>query len=73
VKVTVIGPENADATTARICENGNTTIEFLTEFGDLPLFTLNMTDMDQTTLDWANGYVLNITEVRAGEYPERCV
>jgi hypothetical protein len=37
------------------------------------LFTLNMTDMDQTTLDWANGYVLNITEVRAGEYPERCV
>ena len=65
VAIHVMG-DDGNISTARICENGNTTIVFLTEFGDLPLFQIDYADLAHTGNDWSNSYVLNITELQAG-------
>ena len=66
VTVSIMGSDDISQT--MICENTNTTIEFLSEMGDLPLMTLNFTDLDHTTNNWMNSYVLNVTEFRKGKH-----
>mmetsp|Transcript_6213 Transcript_6213/g.9365 ORF Transcript_6213/g.9365 Transcript_6213/m.9365 type:complete len:755 (+) Transcript_6213:104-2368(+) len=60
VEVTIIGPETT------ICESSNVTIEFKSEFGDLPLLVLNSTVLDHTMNNHFGRFLANVTELRAG-------
>merc|ERR1712000_761864 len=49
-----------------ICESSNVTIEFKSEFGDLPLLVLNSTVLDHTMNNHFGRFLANVTELRAG-------
>lgn len=51
-------------------------IEFLTEFGDLPLMRTDLTairNIDPHLATLRNGYIMNITEYQKGECPQLCL
>jgi hypothetical protein len=59
--VTIIGSETT------ICASTNTSIEFLTEFGDLPLLILDISLLADISTGHITYYLANITAVQDGK------
>ena len=61
--MTVIGTESF------ICQSTNITIEFLTEFGDLPAILVNTTLLEDPIDNHATHFLANITTIQDGAFP----
>lgn len=60
VKVTIVGPETY------ICDSTNVTIEFLSEFGNLPDIIVNTTLLSDPATNHITYYLANITTIQDG-------